>query len=114
MYSSEIEIELTLQMYPIAKKKLALLNSLIISDKLASSIKVDYYLYIEHTVNYWLTLLSEEEIKIVTKRSFKRESFSKIAETLNYSNHSVIYKKYNRIIKKINTYNSTGSFNKTF
>ena len=101
MYCSKLEIELTLQMYPIAKKQLALLNSLVISDKFTSSVKIDYYLYIEHTVNYWLTLLSEEEIKISTYRSFKRESFYKIAHILNYSNHSVIYKKYNKIIKKI-------------
>lgn len=103
MDCSKIEIELTLQMYPIAKKKLALLNSLFIPDKYVSPIEIDYYSYIEHTVNYWLTFLSEEEIRIITQRSFKRKSFYKIAQTMNYSNHSVICKKYNKIIKKIMT-----------
>lgn len=103
MDCSKIEIELTLQMYPIDKKKLALLNSLVIPDKHASLIKVDYYSYIEHTVNYWLTFLSEKEITIIIQRSFKRKSFYKIAQTMNYSNHSVICKKYNKIIRKIMT-----------
>ena len=74
MDCSKIEIELTLQMYPIAKKKLALLNSLVIPDKHASLIKVDYYSYIEHTVNYWLTFLSEEEMHSAWELFYKKRN----------------------------------------
>lgn len=91
---STLEIELTFLMYPIASKQL-------FKNRLLSDIEVSYYKHIQNTCSFWLSLLTDEEKKVIEYRCFNQKSYTKIADLLHYADHSVIIRKYQKILLKI-------------
>jgi hypothetical protein len=104
-YSCE-EIELTLNLYSIAKTHLNELERYrIVNEKdYFLNCYQNYYLYYSHIiylVDSWLNNLMPDEVQIVSFRVFNNESYDYIAGQLGYANHSSVTRKFKGIIYKL-------------
>ena len=96
IYSNE-EIELTLNLYSIAKSHIDKLNQKKQIERLEDFNKYEkndylYYLHIISIVNNWVKELLPDELEIITIH-------------VGYANHSSIIRKYRKIIDKVRKMN---------
>ncbi len=108
MFYSREEVELTLNLYSIAKLHLNELerNKLINSESKFSDFDMNcyhYYSFIIKIVNSWVNNLLPDEIEIIQKRIVDKNTFDKIAVQLGYANHSSVIRKYKSILDKLST-----------
>lgn len=106
MKFSQEEVELTLNMYSIAKKHLNDMERKMIfedNSKMEIAQKSNYvhYAFIIHTVDSWLKYLLPDEVEIIIMRIKRKKTFDYISIQLGYANHSSVYRKYRDIIKKL-------------
>ena len=109
IYSNE-EIELTLNLYSIAKSHIDKLNQKKQIERLEDFNKYEkndylYYLHIVSIVNNWVKELLPDEREIITLRNFEKMSFDLISIHVGYANHSSIIRKYRKIIDKVRKMN---------
>lgn len=109
-YSNE-EIELTLNLYSIAKSHINELNQKKQIERLEDFNKYEkndylYYLHIISIVNNWVKELLPDELEIITLRNFEKMSFDLISIHVGYANHSSIIRKYRKIIDKVRKMNN--------
>ena len=107
IYSNE-EIELTLNLYSIAKSHINELNQKKQIERLEDFNKYEkndylYYLHIVSIVNNWMKELLPDELEIITLRNFEKMSFDLISIHVGYANHSSIIRKYRKIYSIILT-----------
>jgi predicted CopG family antitoxin len=106
MYKTNKEIELILSLYPIAKKKHLEIQEILKlnhSNEITKQIMIEdnFYIKLIEMVEDWLKYLTKEEIKFIDYRFFHDYSLQTIANKTNYSNHSSIIKKIDKLVKKI-------------
>ncbi len=103
MFYSFDEIELTLNLYPIAKlhaKEINLQKQLQMERDSYNEYEY-YYNHIIKIVESWLEILSIDEKELLIMKIYQKQSYSCIASSLGYVSHSSVLRKYKKIIKKI-------------
>lgn len=97
------EIEHYLYLYPYAAKKCAEKDELKSHslDLATNDMEYGFNSYLVQQVKKWLDFLYPDEKEMIIYRYFKRYNYEQISIKLNYSNHSGVLQKTNRIIKKI-------------
>ena len=96
IYSNE-EIELTLNLYSIAKSHINELNQKKQIERLED--------FNKYEKNNWMKELLPDELEIITLRNFEKMSFDLISIHVGYANHSSIIRKYRKIIDKVRKMN---------
>lgn len=100
MKFSPKEIEHILKLYPFAKKKVKQPYT-----KNTNFINLhSFYSSAILLVEKWVSLLDNDEQRLIIDRCFKNKSFEKIAIQSFYANHSSIVRKYNKILQKISQF----------
>lgn len=102
MFYSFAEIELTLNLYPIAKlhaKEINLQKQLQMERDSYNEYEY-YYNHIIKIVESWLEILSIDEKELLIMKIYQKQSYSCIASSLGYVSHSSVLRKYKKIIKK--------------
>lgn len=103
MFYSFAEIELTLNLYPIAKlhnEEINLKKQLQMERETCSEYEY-YYKHIINIVESWLEILSIDEKELLFMKIYQKQSYSNIASSLGYVSHSSVLRKYKKIINKI-------------
>ena len=105
MENSKREIESFLYLYPSAIKYY---DSIKYNHKNYSSQQLKqletFYSILISIVNDWMKFLLQDEILIIKDKYFKCLTYTQIAIETNYSNHSSIIKKKDKILTKIQHY----------
>ena len=105
MENSKREIESFLYLYPSAIKYYDSIkyNQQKVSIKQLKQMETFYGILID-IVNDWMKVLLKDEIVIIKYKYFNCLNYTQIAIETNYSNHSSIIKKKDKILAKIQHY----------
>lgn len=106
MFYSKEEVELTLNLYSIAKLHLREIDIKLQRNQNDNAVNYSYYTYYSHLVrivDLWTEMLLPDEIQLLELRAHYKKTFNYISIQLGYANHSSVIRKYRSIIYKISS-----------